>query len=62
MNVRGQVKRRMRERVRHHVYAGGYKLRRGRRYTFQAVLPDGRVLLSGWFVADSSNPVVRVLG
>lgn len=60
LGIRAQGKRAMRDRSRHHVYAGGYKLQRGRRYEFRAVLPDGTILLSGWFIAVSNNPVCYV--
>jgi hypothetical protein len=50
----------MRERSRHHFYVAGYKLRKGKRYEFRAYDPVGRrIVLSGWFIADSQNPVCK---
>lgn len=58
-DIRNYAKHTMRERARHHVYLAGHKLRRGRRHEFRAVLPDGSILLQGWFVADGPDPVCR---
>jgi hypothetical protein len=43
------------------VSINGVTYRRGQRFHFRAVHPDHGVLFSGWFVADSNNPVVRAI-
>ena len=60
MSIRTQAKRRMRDRSLHHVYVGSSKLRKGNRYEFRAH-KDGVTFLTGWFIADSNNPVCHVL-
>ena len=61
MNIRTRAKRAMRDRSFHYVYASGYKLRKNKRYEFRAIHPAYGILFSGWFIADSNNPVVHVL-
>lgn len=50
----------MRERSKF-VFVGKSKLVRGRRYQFVGTHPQYGVILSGWFIADSNNPVCHVL-
>ena len=58
--MRTHAKRKMRERSRF-VFVGDTKLRKGQRYEFRGIHPEFGVILSGWFIADSNNPVCHVL-
>ena len=60
MNMRTHAKRKMRERQRF-VFIEGKRFARGTHCKFIATHPDYGVILTGWFIADSSNPVCHVL-
>jgi len=60
MTMRQHAKRKMRDRQRF-VFIGGAKIRRGTRFEWRAIHPEFGVILTGWAIADSDNPVCHVL-
>lgn len=60
MTMRQHAKRKMRERSRF-VFIEDKKFVRGTRCQFVATHPEFGVILTGWFIADSNNPVCHVL-
>lgn len=59
MKMRTRLKRQATDRARRFVSINGVTFKRGQRLEFRAIHPEFGVLLSGWFIADSNNPVVR---
>jgi len=59
VNIRARLQRKTNDHRKRFVYIAGKSFRRGMRLNFQATHPKFGILMQGWFVADSDNPIVK---
>ena len=57
--MRTRLQRQAKDRARRFVSIGGVLVKRGKCIEFRVTHPEHGVLFSGWFIADSNDPVVR---